>query len=214
MKGVSIKRYCGDVGGTGDFSRPVYHNDNTYITDGWLVIKTKGQFADAIPSSDWDKPELIAKMIALFPTEREEAEMHHAPIKIDQTKVSKCKICKGLGVAKVCYECNGAGEVETETEYNTYEHECKTCHGNCVIPPKDKEEAEKCSYCEGFGDGVDEWLYPHPVRTGKVRISPDKIHKLSRLPMVAYAPHRHNLVHFIFFGGEGVLLGIAKPEED
>ena len=213
MKGISIKRYCGDVGGTGDFSRPVYHNDNTYITDGWQLIKTKGQLADAIPSSDWDKPELIAKMEAFFQFETEKAEIRHVPIKIDQAMVSKCKKCKGLGVAKVCYECNGDGEVETETQYNYYEHECKTCHGNCVIPPENDEKPEKCSYCKGFGDGVDEWLYPHPVRMGKVRISLDRIHQLSRLPMIAYALYRHDLVHFVFFGGEGVLLGSVAPED-
>lgn len=209
---IGLKRYCGDnMGATGALSRPVSHNGNTYITDGWLAIRTKGQLADAIPSRDWDKPDLIAKMDALFPVEKEKAEMRYAPIKIDQAMISKCQKCKGLGIVKVCQECNGAGVVETETEYNYYEHECKTCHGNCVIPQANEEKAEKCSYCKGFGDGVDEWL--HPVcQIGKLRLSPDKIHMLSRLPMIAYAPYRHNLVHFVFFGGDGVL--IATPEED
>lgn len=63
------------------------------------------------------------------------AEMCHAPIKIDQIKVRKCKICEGLGVAKVCHECNGAGEVETETEYNTSAADARSAGSqiSCII---------------------------------------------------------------------------------
>lgn len=53
---INPKRYCGDnTTACGDLSRPVYHNGNTYITDGWWVLRIRGQLADAIHSHDWGR---------------------------------------------------------------------------------------------------------------------------------------------------------------
>ena len=70
--------------------------------------------------------------------------------------------------------------------------------------------AERCTHCQGFGDEVDGEYFAQPELIGKACLSPDQMLRLSHLPLILWAEHGTN-GHFVFFGGEGVLIGQDTP---
>lgn len=192
--------------------KPVYHNGLTYITNGHYVLRFAGRKEDAVDVTEENR-KMAAFMESLFPSDTERAEMRHAPLKIDPTTVTWCEKCRGFGIVRKCEECGGSGEVSFENDYNKYECECQSCYGcGAAAATRTDDGAERCSCCQGFGREVDERYFEQPERIGKARLSPDQILRLSHLPLIAWAAHGiHG--HFIFFGGDGVLLG-QKTQED
>ena len=72
-----------------------------------------------------------------------------------------CNTCKGTckAVREKCHECDGDGEVDAETDYNTYYGlECKSCdgRGHTLIRGGD----ENCPDCGGLGE---RYNYPVPI---------------------------------------------------
>lgn len=70
-----------------------------------------------------------------------------------QIEPDPCGECNGTGKSRrvTCPECDGDGEVDAETDYNTYHGlECKTCGGDGWVPGHKSEESD-CENCGGTG---------------------------------------------------------------
>lgn len=71
-----------------------------------------------------------------------------------QIEPEPCSECNGSGRSSrtTCPECDGEGEVELESDYNTYEVDCKMCRGNGYIKHKTNDmTAPCCEVCDGSG---------------------------------------------------------------
>lgn len=192
--------------------KPIYYNGRSYITNGFYALRFAGQLEDAACATEENR-HMAAVMESLFPRREEPAEMLHAPHMIDPIMVTPCEKCIGRGLTKKCEECKGSGVVSFENDYSSYECECQSCNGHGARRARaDEKNSERCSCCQGFGREVDEWYFADPERIGKARLSPDQMFRLSHLPMVAWAAHG-NYGHFIFFGGDGVLMRIKTLQE-
>lgn len=66
-----------------------------------------------------------------------------------------CTQCAGRGTysLKDCPECGGSGEATAETDYNTYDVQCRTCDREGKVDAKAGEGAlnETCVACDGEG---------------------------------------------------------------
>ncbi len=212
MKLCTVK-LCKLCGGEPLQKKPIYHNGLTYITNGYYVLRLAGRTEDAADVTEENR-DIADSMESLFPSDTERAEMRHAPLPIDRDTVTRCEKCSGRGLTKKCEECEGSGEVSFENDYNSYECECQSCSGcGARAARADDKNSERCSRCQGFGSEVDEEYFHQPVHLGKARLSPDEMHILSHLPLIAWAAHGiHG--YFVFAGGEGVLLGQKTPPEE
>lgn len=73
---------------------------------------------------------------------------------LEQVEPEPCSECGGTGKSRrvTCPECNGDGEVDAETDYNTYYGlECKTCDGDGWVHGHKSEESD-CEACGGSGN--------------------------------------------------------------
>lgn len=208
---MMMRKFCGDSSNT---SRPFHHGGYTYYTNNFYVLRIAGKTEDARQWKEIGDKDLARRCVQLFPTADELAEMRHAPHRVYRDIVTRCETCRGYGFTKICPHCEGEGAVEFKKDTYTYECECQRCDGSGVVAANRNEAgAERCSCCQGFGREVDERYFKEPERIGKARLSPDQMLRLSHLPLILWAAYGIN-GHFVFFGGEGVLLGIVKPEED
>lgn len=67
-----------------------------------------------------------------------------------------CTACSGSGRGtELCPECNGEGEVNAETDYNTYEVTCKSCCGKGRSLAEDRKK--RCEACDGAGKRFDDY---------------------------------------------------------
>ncbi len=66
-----------------------------------------------------------------------------------------CAVCSGSGFFSVknCDECDGNGELDIDSDYNTYTVYCKSCSGDGDIIQKGG--TEKCASCTGTGKVYD-----------------------------------------------------------
>lgn len=63
----------------------------------------------------------------------------------------QCSDCLGSGhKSDECPECLGEGEVTTETDYNEYDHQCKSCYGRGMT--RSSSSNVKCECCDGKGN--------------------------------------------------------------
>lgn len=206
-------KMCKFCGGESLQKKPIYHNGLTFITNGHYVLRSCGRLEDAADVTEENR-NMAAYMESLFPRPDELAGMCHAPHPVNRSTVTRCEICRGFGITKECPHCEGEGEVEFEKDNYTYTPTCQRCDGEGAVAAHRQEAgAERCSCCQGFGDEVDERYFPQPVCIGKARLSPDEMHILSHLPLIAWAAHGiHG--YCVFAGGEGVLLGQRTPPEE
>ena len=117
-----------------------------------------------------------------------------------------CRVCSGIGKAttKNCSECNGDGEIEFDTDYNTYECECKTCAGNGteIIVGGEVD----CEECSGSGKVYD---LATPVLIDGVAINPAYFELVNELPDVQYsASDTRDRLYFKSGAIFGIVMGI------
>lgn len=118
-----------------------------------------------------------------------------------------CVSCGGSKKARKenCEECDGEGEVDAETDYNTYHGmECKTCNGEGVTIWTGGDE--DCPDCNAAGE-----VYPRGsmVDIGGVLINPSYLSLIVNEEglMVSPSPEEH-MLYFKAGDSEGVILGI------
>ncbi|WP_165856765.1 hypothetical protein [Marinobacter sp. JSM 1782161] len=124
-----------------------------------------------------------------------------------------CKACKGSGKAvfEKCRECEGEGEVDAETDYNTYFGlECKSCGGDCGTWNRNAEG--ECPECDGSGNKPETevvWLNDHELGIQKRYFA--LIKDLPGLNVGSEVTGTGHAVTFRFDHGEGAIMTINKP---
>lgn len=118
-----------------------------------------------------------------------------------------CRACDGTGLVYVCPECGGDGDLDFETEYNTYTVKCESCDGFGSV--KDQgDETQKCEKCEGSGGTWDKRV---DYTDGFLRASlaSYEVSLLNRLPDLRFGtvpnPDDLPVVPFSFSGGCGFI---------
>lgn len=83
-------------------------------------------------------------------------------VDLPEAEMCTCSECfgSGKGIRVSCRECDGLGEVEAETDYNTYDVTCKSCGGSGNL--FDKRSDEVCVQCNGAGS-MDMPFQPAPI---------------------------------------------------
>jgi hypothetical protein len=120
---------------------PWSHGDFTYASDGFVVVRVP-----RLP----EVPEIKnpVKAHKIFEDTPEPATGFVPMPTIEEIgETTVCPKCKGDSDGGECPECDGEGNVTLETDYNSYECECKTCGG----------EGTGCKECNDMG-----YLEPTP----------------------------------------------------
>lgn len=102
-------------------------------------------------SSDLPDPETTSiEKINKFFEMAEAADFHPMP-ELTFPEIPDCVQCKGSGKhsLKSCPECDGFGEAEAFTDYNSYEVPCRMCGGFGKLDSDQGEE--DCECCDGKG---------------------------------------------------------------
>jgi len=125
---------------------PFNLNGMTIASTGYILVSFPkfGEFPDWDESNKVNMKNIVAPIYI---------DHNFIPIPDNLTipKPSQCKVCEGSGKSWVikCQECDGAGEVELENDFNTYHAECKSCEGegDAIV----KGGNEDCDNCSGSG---------------------------------------------------------------
>ncbi len=93
-----------------------------------------------------------------------------------------CETCEGSGNSsrKTCDECSGYGFVESDSDYNFYEVDCKTCHGRGSVFVKSKEICQDCN-----GEGSCFKPYSHVIVLG-IPINPNYLKQIMNIGGVEF----------------------------
>lgn len=178
-------------------------NGNTYATNGHIMIKLFGVHSDI--SSHIDFEEHFERGVQ-GSNDWVDVEANHAAIDV------KCDNCKGTGKvlgSVECPECDGKGEIELETDYNTYCVDCKTCCGKGEIEPEDEDDKKEkdCPKCDGSG------VSASYIEYGMLDIDAKYYNLISKLPNAKIRPFGYwkcYSTEFKFDGGCGILMGRRK----
>jgi hypothetical protein len=181
----------------------INQDDFTYATDGKICVRVKklSDIADidTMPTPDFKS---IFKDINFSDL----PNLIRIPETLPELTYRNCDCCKGEGKISTCPECDGEGMVELENDYNEYECECKTCNGSGKI-----KGDGICEECNGKGKLFDykkSFIELSGVRLPIIYLNKLKLLKNPLLSIDESKPCR--LVPFIFDGGEGILMPIAK----
>lgn len=137
----------------------------------------------------------------------ESAVFSPLPDDIELPTTTECPECKGMkkAVVEMCDECDGEGEVDAETDYNTYPGlECKSCKGEGrSIKPGGEDD---CSRCLGAGE-----IYPPhaPIAIGGMHVNACLLKKIIDAKDLVISPlPKDNMLLFKAGDYEGVLMGM------
>jgi len=126
---------------------------------------------------------------------------------LEKIEIIECTTCNGTKKSSsvVCCECDGEGEVDAETDYNTYYGlDCKGCDGDGKLISAGGDE--DCQTCKGTGQAVD--------TTKPINILGVKINPLLLKPLV-----NENDIEIAVVDGmmlfkqreyEGIIMGLSK----
>ena len=129
------------------YLKPFLYRNKTFYCDGFKVL--------CLPKNDQykeiEKEHKLKEFLDAFldDIDNTDRDFFTLPdIEIPEPEI--CDECKGTGllIEKNCPECEGSGEVEWDSDFNTYYDVCKSCDGSGVllIPGKGKT----CVYCNGI----------------------------------------------------------------
>ena len=171
--------------------KPWSRGEFTYASDGFCVVRVP-RMADApeIPNP--------VNAEAIFNVTPEPTEGFIALPSIEEIgELKDCPKCHGK-VIQECQECGGDGELELESDFNTYTVECKSCGGN----------GEECAECRGLG-----FIEPTPhCKIGNARFTTGYIRAFMKLPGAVIAVNlQPNKASWIKFkGGDGLVMAVTE----
>lgn len=201
---LDIQQFCADIGDSRGFLHsPFNHGAYTYATSGYCAIRVpvRSQYSKGTISSAKKTLEKAFDSI-------EERKFLTIP-DFDWPEKPNCHTCEGTGktIKSRCFECEGCGVLNFETDLNTYTIECKNCGGEGEIKPTDNKP---CGPCDGEGK---RYNYGAPFNFSDHRVSIDLIalNPILQLPSVQVSfCHESNQLYFRFNGGYGVLMGMRR----
>lgn len=175
-------------------STPWTADGYTYATDGVIAVRVPA--IDGVPNNN-EAPD----MQRLLWDHGTISDWRDLP-EYDITAARPCKQCKGSGKSRVCYECDGDGELELDSGHNLYDVECATCHGDGVLPAID-DNGKPCARCDGTGKDL-----VTPVPWGEGAISMKMLQRIGNLPgaKMSQAGGGTQTFRFKFDGGEGLVM--------
>ncbi|HLP97509.1 MAG TPA: hypothetical protein VK149_03590 [Sideroxyarcus sp.] len=182
---------------------PIRRDGHLYATNGWIGIR----IPDDATVEATDTMEL-QRLCALF--EHGEIEFHPLPALPEPVK---CKHCHGTGkiYQEECPDCDGDGDFW----HGNYKYDCKECDGSGMLKceSNDDSKAESCWDCNGTGE-ADYRNGAVPVKIGDLHFQPHLLRLICDLPNAKIEqvrttdPQQTPGTHFIFDGGEGVVMPI------
>jgi hypothetical protein len=167
--------------------KPWSRGDFTYASDGFIVIR--------VPRRE-DCPEIEnpVNAEAIFNVTPEPVDGFIALPSIEKIgELKVCPKCKGKALEE-CPECDGEGELDIRSDFNTYTVECKSCGG----------EGDECAECHGAGN-----IEPTPtVEIGGSMFTTPYIRALIALPGAQIAVNRDSrkASWIKFKGGDALLM--------
>lgn len=181
---------------------PFSDDQYTYATNGHILVRAPklDQFEKNESFLDW-----ASKALEGFKRTPEKW------LKVLPTTHSKetCKVCDGSGRLQECAECDGSGDVEFSTDYNDYEHECKSCRGEGVSKTGSFGTPDVvCDTCHGSGLV---WGDAHRDKYGEAYFCASLISLMQDLPNIEIGPFEANDVAlFRFNGGDGLIMPLRQ----
>ena len=146
--------------------QPFNMHGKTYATNGVMMIESP--LAGDYPPMPAERLETF-KMILESMQDVKYKPFEPIRVAITPPDPNPCRPCNGTGKAakSECKECEGVGEVDAETDYNTYHDlECKSCNGDGYIIQL--SSSDKCEDCGGSGESEHT---PIPVKIDGVNIN-------------------------------------------
>ena len=192
---ADLMGFC-DKFDVGRFDSPFAECGYDFYTDGHIVVRVKS-------TGIIDRKSPISEsLISYFEVDRTDPQ----PIPPIDINFIGCWVCRGSGRVTTCKECLGEGELTFDTGYNSYDFECKTCHGDGVT----SGGIDVCQECAGSGVVIDDCTN-NDVEIVGAKFSPKTAAKMLSLPGVKIfkAPVKPNMYKFIFDGGDGLIM--ASP---
>lgn len=192
MTKEDLKKFCVDDPYRGNISKLWSFGVHSYATDGSVLIQVpRLDDVEENPTA----PDVTSLLLTPKPTT-------YFPVKdLVLPGLKWCSECKGQGRNVDCPECHGDGEVELETDYNSYSCECKTCYGRAKV--------DKCEECEGMGKVEDK----SPVDVGNAAFQPRLLRLLQSLPDCEIGPTGPQPpAWFKFDGGDGLIMPMRKRQ--
>lgn len=127
-----------------------------------------------------------------------------------------CIQCGGSGKhsLKDCPECDGFGLAEAQTDYNTYEVECRTCSGHGKVDAK--QAGEDCGRCKGTGK---RWTDSDRMKVEGIPcdMNPGLMSRIANVPGMQIAVIHNDAtcagLAFKCADGIGVIMGMRAPRE-
>lgn len=187
-----LKRFCG----TKDnrcIDTPFSQGKFSYATDGFIALrvpKISGIRESATPKIEmlpWSKLGHVDNFVA------------GPPLGI----AKNCPSCHGKGSVTSCDECDGAGNLYFETEFNDYEPTCESCNGT----GKGLGNGHTCGSCDGSKIDRSQSITWRDKCVGRLLMA-----KLKTLPNVRFDISGAPLdpIGLVFNGGDGFLMPISK----
>lgn len=176
------------------------------------LVATDGRtmFASNEPSDLPDPETTSVDRIRLFFELAAKADFFQLP-SLNFPEKPDCVECKGSGkhCLKTCPECDGFGEAEAQTDYNTYEVQCRTCDGFGKID-SDKTDQD-CEHCRGKGK---RWTENDRMKVEGVPfdMNPELMSRIAGVPDVQIAVINNDQISramaFKCADGIGVIMGM------
>lgn len=202
---IDLQKFC-EVSSIRALSAPFYKDGYTYASNGHIAVRTPGKHAEENEAAPYiNRPDLWQHTDVLEWTDLPDFE----------PKWDSCYRCESTGKSDRCEECDGEGEVEFETDFNTYQVECKSCSGDGYMSARERNTDKTCTLCNGSGRTSKRECIPFSTLTAAGQgLNSDYLLLIRELPGIqieAFPRVLDNLttvpaVRFRFDGGEGVLM--------
>ena len=142
---MDITNWCGTNDIREYIRTPFNIGDRTMASNGHVLISIPKNKNYAAPK----KSSFVKTIEGLLDIDKTNLQPFPADVVLPDLK--ECPVCAGTKKAsqKTCDECDGEGEVDAETAYNTYEVECKSCNGEGGRITRGGDD--DCFECHGVG---------------------------------------------------------------
>jgi len=131
------RKHIFDVGRCGKYA---------VATDGCVMAFTDNGCVDSLPDMVLSDSDIIPGLI------KQHNELVFKPFTMPELPCTPCLTCHGSGTVcfTACYECDGHGYINLQSDYNSYDVDCKSCDGNGRRPSMDEKDIRPCGCFNGL----------------------------------------------------------------
>lgn len=174
---------------------PFMVNGRTYATNGHILVRVDGYHSITEPRTD------IYKRMDEILSALDDSRLSPLP-RVEIGDLADCPRCKGRRHMKTCRECDGEGELNIDSDWNTYTVKCLSCRGEGVLPDEDGEPCRSCS-----GTGKESFK---PIQFRNTAIANGYVRILETLPnlLIDLTGQPGDVILFKFDGGVGAVAPI------